>query len=209
MGGGARAGRAGADIGVELGHGHLRGAVADLSSSVLAERVVGLVVAAEAPAALATAARLVDAVLAEEGVARQVVLGVGMGLPGRVAAATGTIGSSVIMPSWAGLAPAAEFGRQVGLPVMLDNDANLGALAEVSFGAGRGLRDVIYVKASAGIGAGLFPGGGRYRGSTGIAGEIGHVQVREDGAVCRCGSPGCLETILSAPPPAGPLQPAH
>src|SRR6266498_2844376 len=92
---------------------------------------------------LAAPARLVDQVLAEAGVDRAGVLGIGMGLPGPVEDATGTIGSSVIMPSWAGLAPAAEFERQVGLPVALDNDANLGALGEVTFGAGRGLSDVV------------------------------------------------------------------
>jgi glucokinase-like ROK family protein len=200
---------AGSAIGVDFGHQHLRVAVADLSSTVLVERSVELDVDHEATAALAAAARLVDQVLAEAGVDRAGVLGIGMGLPGPVEDSTGTIGSSVIMPSWAGLAPAAEFERQVGLPVALDNDANLGALGEVTFGAGRGLSDVVYVKVSAGIGAGLILGGRLYRGSTGIAGEIGHVQIREDGAVCRCGSRGCLETIVSAPKLVEQLQPAH
>jgi glucokinase-like ROK family protein len=204
----ALAARAGAAIGVDFGHRHLRVAVADLSSSVLAERAVRLDVDHEATAGLAIAARLVDEVLAEAGLPRAGVLGVGMGLPGPVDEATGTIGSSVIMPSWAGLAPAAEFERLVGVPVVLDNDANLGALAEVTFGAGRGLRDVVYVKASAGIGAGLILGGRLHRGASGIAGEIGHVQVRADGAVCRCGSRGCLETIASTPRLVEQLQPA-
>ncbi len=200
---------AGSAVGVDFGHQHLRVAVAGLSGDVLAERVLGVDVDHEAATALAAAAQLVDEVLGAAQVPRARVLGVGMGLPGPVDAATGTIGSSVIMPSWAGLAPAAEFGRLVGLPVVLDNDANLGALAEVTAGAGQGLRDVIYVKVSAGIGAGLILGGRLHRGSTGIAGEIGHVQVREDGAVCRCGSRGCLETIVSAPRLVEQLQPAY
>jgi glucokinase-like ROK family protein len=200
---------AGSAIGVDFGHQHLRVAVADLSSTVLVERAVELDVDHQATAALAAAAGLVDEVLAEAGVVRAGALGIGMGLPGPVEDATGTIGSSVIMPAWAGLAPAAEFERLVGLPVVLDNDANLGALGEVTFGAGRGLSDVVYVKVSAGIGAGLILGGRLYRGSTGIAGEIGHVQIREDGAVCRCGSRGCLETIVSAPKLVEQLQPAH
>jgi predicted NBD/HSP70 family sugar kinase len=154
------------------------------------------------------AACILEAVPAQAAVRRDSVLGVGMGLPGPVDAATGAIGSSVIMPSWAGLAPAAEFERLVGVPVVLDNDANLGALAEATFGAGRGLGDLVYVKASAGIGAGLILGGRLYRGSTGIAGEIGHVQIRADGAVCRCGSRGCLETIVSTPRLVEQLQPA-
>jgi glucokinase-like ROK family protein len=201
--------RTGAAIGVAFDHRHLRVAVADLSSSVLAERVEDLDVDHEATVALTAAARLVDDVLSEAGIDRQQVLGVGMGLPGPIDSQNGTIGSSVIMPGWAGLAPAAEFGCRVGFPVALDNDANLGALGEVTYGAGRGLRDVIYVKVSAGIGAGLILGGQLYRGSTGIAGEIGHVQVREEGTVCRCGSRGCLETLVSAPKLVELLQPAH
>jgi predicted NBD/HSP70 family sugar kinase len=68
----------------------------------------------------------------------------------------------------------------------------------VSFGAGSGLSDVLYVKVSSGIGAGLVLGGRLYHGSVGLAGELGHVQVREHGDVCRCGNRGCLETVAAA-----------
>jgi predicted NBD/HSP70 family sugar kinase len=90
--------------------------------------------------------------------------------------------------------------------VNVDNDANLGALAELSLGAGRGVEDLIYIKVSSGIGAGLVLGGRLHRGATGIAGEIGHVQVRADGAVCRCGNRGCLETVASPVAVAGLLE---
>ena len=70
---------------------------------------------------------------------------------------------------------------------------------EVTFGAGRGPRDVVYVMVSSGIGAGLVLDGRLYRGATGIAGELGHVRVRRDGAVCRCGNRGCLETVAAVP----------
>jgi predicted NBD/HSP70 family sugar kinase len=79
----------------------------------------------------------------------------------------------------------------------VDNDANLGALAEASFGAGRGLENIIYVMLGSGIGAGLVLDGRVHRGAAGLAGELGHVQVRADGAVCRCGNRGCLETVAS------------
>jgi predicted NBD/HSP70 family sugar kinase len=92
---------------------------------------------------------------------------------------------------------AEEFSRRLGLHVTVDNDANLGALAEVQSGAGRGLTDVVYVMVSSGIGAGLILGGRLHRGATGFAGELGHVFVAEDGAVCRCGNRGCLETVAS------------
>jgi predicted NBD/HSP70 family sugar kinase len=83
--------------------------------------------------------------------------------------------------------------------VHLDNDANLGALAEVTLGAGQSARTAVYVQLSSGIGAGLIVDGRPFRGATGTAGEIGHVTVDEDGDLCRCGNRGCLETLASGP----------
>jgi predicted NBD/HSP70 family sugar kinase len=81
---------------------------------------------------------------------------------------------------------------------VVDNDANLGALAEAAFGAGRDAGDLIYLKVSSGIGAGLILNGRLYRGSSGLAGELGHVLVDPDGLVCRCGNRGCLETLAGS-----------
>jgi predicted NBD/HSP70 family sugar kinase len=117
--------------------------------------------------------------------------------------------SAGILPGWRGLLPGEELGRRVDVPVVCDNDANLGALAELGQGAARGFSDVIYVKAASGLGAGIVLGGRLHRGSTGTAGELGHVQVGEDGQVCRCGNRGCLETLVSAPRLLSLLQPAY
>ena len=115
----------------------------------------------------------------------------------------------MILPDWTGLNAGAELSRRLDLPVAVDNDANLGALAEVSLGAGRGLTDVIYVMVSSGIGSGLILGGRLHRGATGFAGELGHVFVVEKGAVCRCGNRGCLETVASTDALLELLRPAH
>ncbi|MEO7127145.1 MAG: ROK family protein [Nakamurella sp.] len=98
---------------------------------------------------------------------------------------------------------------RTGLAVMAENHANLGALGEHRFGAGRGMDNIVFVKISSGIGTGLILGGRLYRGSRGAAGEIGHVQIREYGALCRCGSRGCLETVSSADAALALLAPAH
>ncbi|WP_051324872.1 ROK family transcriptional regulator [Candidatus Solirubrobacter pratensis] len=200
---------AGAALGVDFGHRHVRVAVADLSSTVLEERRVELDVDGSAAAALDVAAALSLELLARAGIDPARVVGAGMGLPGPLDARTARVGSAMILRGWAGLHAARELERRLGVPVSVDNDANLGALAETSLGAGRGMRDVIYVKVSSGIGAGLVAGGRLHHGATGIAGEIGHVRVREDGAVCRCGNRGCLETVASAPALLESLRPAY
>lgn len=190
---------AGAAVGVDFGHTHLRVAIADLSSRVLAERHISIDVDRSAEVALDAAAELVQEVAREADVALSQVVGIGAGLPGPLDDATGTVGSTVILPGWAGLEPAVELERRLGRTVMVDNDANLGALAEHVLGAGRGVPDILYLKLASGIGAGLILGGRLHRGATGIAGEIGHVRSAADGMVCRCGNRGCLETVAAAP----------
>jgi predicted NBD/HSP70 family sugar kinase len=189
---------AGAAVGVDFDHRHIRVAVADLASTVLAEREVDFDVDHDATAALDVASAMLDELLEEAGLDRCQLVAAGMGLPGPIDRESGTVGSSGILPSWFGLQPGPELSARIGVHVEVDNDANLGALGEVLFGAARGLENVVYVKVSSGIGAGLVLGGRVYRGSTGQAGEIGHIQERIDGAVCRCGNRGCLETVASA-----------
>jgi predicted NBD/HSP70 family sugar kinase/biotin operon repressor len=199
---------AGAAVGIDFDHPHVRVAVADLSSTVLAERTAELDVDRAGAASLDAAAELVDAVLADAGVSRTDVVGIGMGLPGPIDLETGTVGES-ILPGWSGIRAGAELARRLGLPVELDNDANLGALGERSYGAARGLDDVVYVRIGSGIGAGLVLGGRLYRGAAGLAGEVGHVQVRAEGAVCRCGNRGCLESVAGADAVLAILRDAH
>jgi predicted NBD/HSP70 family sugar kinase len=199
---------AGGALGIDFGHRHLRVAVADLSRTVLAERAMEIDVDAEAGHSLDAAAALVEEVLDEAGMERGRVIGAGVGLPGPIDARTGAVGSSVILADWVGLKPAEELARRLDVPVTVDNDANLGALGEVSLGAARGLGDVIYVKVASGIGAGLVLGR-LYHGSVGLAGELGHVHVRDQGTVCRCGSRGCLETVAATGAVLAALRPAH
>lgn len=195
-------------VGVDIGHRHVRVAVADLSATSLSEQFLSIDVDHDAAEVLERAAGMVKGCLAEADVSADRVLGVGMGMPGPVDPRTGSI-VSPILPGWVGMAPAAELSRRIGLDVRADNDANLGALGELEYGAARGVADVIYVKVAGGIGAGLILAGRLHRGVTGIAGEIGHVRLQDDGPVCRCGSRGCLETLVAAQNLVGLLQPAY
>jgi glucokinase-like ROK family protein len=189
---------AGLAIGVDFGHSHLRVAVSDLSHEVLAETWRELDTDHSAEEGLNAAAELVDEVLAEAKVGRKGVIGVGMGLPGPINRSTGSVGSSSILPGWVGVNAALEMERRLRLPVNVENDANLGALAEFVWGSGRGYSDVIYIKLSSGVGAGLLFGGKLHEGAGGTAGEIGHISAQNGTAICRCGSRGCLETVASA-----------
>jgi predicted NBD/HSP70 family sugar kinase len=189
---------AGLALGVDFGHTHLRVAVSDMAHEVLAESWRELDVDHSAGEGLDAAAELVGEVLRDAGVDRDRVLGVGMGLPGPINQVNGTVGSPAILPGWVGVDAAAEMSRRLELPVQVENDANLGALAEFVWGSGQGHSELIYIKLSSGVGAGLLLGGRIYQGVGGTAGEIGHTVVQEGGAICRCGSRGCLETVASA-----------
>ena len=92
------------------------------------------------------------------------------------------------------------------MPVKVENDANLGALAELMWGAAKGRTEVAYIKVSTGIGAGLVSDGRLQHGVGGTAGEIGHTLVADGGPVCRCGNRGCLETLASSRAIAGLLS---
>ena len=175
---------AGAIVGIDFGHDDLRVAVADLSYTVLAERWERFDVDNDSPSgALAFAERLVHEAVEESRVPFRRVVGVGMALSAPIHRATGTVGSASILPGWRSVHPAAAMGERLGMTVHMDNDANLGALAEARFGAGRGVGDLAFVMLSSGVGAGLLFGGQLYRGWGGAAGEIGHTIVDEQGAI--------------------------
>jgi predicted NBD/HSP70 family sugar kinase len=190
---------AGIAVGVDFDHIHVRVAVSDLSRTVVAEGSVEIDVDHDAHQALDTAADLVREALDDADVDLARVLGVGVALAGPVDQRHGRLHDSSILAGWHGVDTAAELRERLGVPVHLDNDANLGALAEVTLGAGRSARAAVYVQMSSGIGAGLIVDGRPYRGAAGVAGEIGHVTVDESGVICRCGNRGCLETVASGP----------
>ncbi|MQA93947.1 MAG: ROK family protein [Streptosporangiales bacterium] len=200
---------AGLVLGVDFGHSHLRVAVGNLAHEVLAESSLPIDVDVSSDEGLTAAVRLVDELLAGVGADRSAVLAVGLGLPGPIDAATGVLGSTTILPGWVGVNPREELARRLGLPVHVDNDANIGALAEMAWGAARGCADAAYIKVASGVGAGILVGGRVYRGAGGTAGEIGHITVDESGRMCRCGNRGCLETYAGGPFLVELLRSAH
>jgi predicted NBD/HSP70 family sugar kinase/biotin operon repressor len=188
---------AGYALGIDFGKRHLAVALADLSHELLGERWVEMADDYEAGEGMSTAAGLVERLVEESGADPGRVIGVGMGIPGPVLV-SGMVGSSAILPGWAGTSPQERMEELLELPVRVGNDANLGALAEFTWGAGRGSCSVVYLKLATGIGAGIVIDGRLFEGAGGTAGEIGHTTIDETGDICRCGNRGCLETYAGA-----------
>ncbi|MGH3948079.1 MAG: ROK family transcriptional regulator [Pseudonocardiaceae bacterium] len=189
---------AGLAAGIDFGHRHVTVAVCDMAHEILAERRVDLSANIAASDGLERAAGLLEQALAEIGSDLSAVVGIGMGLPAPLDSRTGEVGALSILPGWVGVDAARLASERFGTGVEVDNDANLGALAEHAWGAGAGIDNIAYLKLSEGVGAGLVLNGELFRGRNGIAGEVGHTTFDEFGAVCRCGSRGCVETIVAA-----------
>jgi predicted NBD/HSP70 family sugar kinase len=188
---------AGYAIGADIGHQHVRVNLCDLFGTVLWEHWVAKDVDRAPEETLDLVAVLVGRALQETGVARGRVLGIGAGIASPVEKGSGELGAEGIMPGWVGLHITDELQRRTALPVRVTNDANAGALAELMYGAGRQVGDMVYVRLSAGIGAGIVSNGQLLLGARGLAGEIGHLPLITDGLICRCGNRGCLETVAS------------
>jgi predicted NBD/HSP70 family sugar kinase/biotin operon repressor len=198
----------GAVAGIDIGHHHVRVAVADQGGEVLGEDVRPVDVDGHGSATLDRVTRMLRTLTRAHGLEPAQLRGVGLCIPAPIDRRSAQIRSG-IMPGWRDLAPAEQLQERLGIPVAADNDANLGALAELHHGVAHGVPDFVYLKLASGVGAGLVLGGRLYRGATGIAGEIGHVQIVEHGRVCRCGNRGCLETEVSVPRLLEHVQPTH
>lgn len=194
--------------GLELGHDSIRVAVSDLAGDVRAEQSASCDVDGAGPAALEQAVELLNAVIADGGVTRADIGRLVLGIPGFVDPHSGTVVSGR-MKAWAGVVPAELLTAATGLVATTENDADLAAVGEQMFGVARGLQDVVYVKVSSGIGAGLVLDGRLHRAAEGGTGEIGHVQLSESGSICTCGNRGCLETVASVPRALAMLREVH
>lgn len=126
------------------------------------------------------------------------LLSIGVSVPSPVDPIRPEYLSETVIPAWHGKSGLERLREKYGVPVYLDNDANLGALAEHWWGAGKNVNDLIYIKISSGIGAGYILNGKLYRGSKGIAGEMSHMPIDPNGRLCGCGLRGCLATVISA-----------
>jgi len=150
----------------------------------------------------AVVASLVDMsreAMARAGLSPAELAGVGVSCGGPLDTETGVVYAPPNLPGWDEVPLKAWLESALSLPVFVENDANASALAEWSFGAGRGCRHMVYMTMSTGIGGGIILDGRLYRGPNDTAGEVGHMTIVENGPACGCGKRGCLEALCSGP----------
>jgi len=125
--------------------------------------------------------------------------GIGIGSPGMIDHKNGIVVKMIDnLPGWSGMRLAEQFETQLGFPTRIDNDANVCALAECLFGAGRGKSDIICYTLGTGVGGGIVIDRRVHHGAHGYAGELGHDTVQLEGLQCSCGNKGCVEMYASA-----------
>ncbi len=183
-------------LGVDMGSSHVSVALTDLRGEVLEWEHRDYQVRTDPEGTGSLITELADACLARSEGARRRLLGLGIAAPSPVDPRQPRRLPDVVLPAWGGHGALERLESVYDVPVHLDNDANLGALAEHWWGAARGIDDFAYIKVGSGVGSGHLIRGTIYRGATGVAGEVGHLIVNPGGAVCVCGNRGCLETLV-------------
>lgn len=180
-------------VGISIGATGMSVGVTDGRLAVLATRHQACDIRQGPEPVLAAALELVREVLDEVGVDQP--MGAGVGVPGPVDFGRGVSVSPPIMPGWDGYPVRDAVSRELGCPVVLDNDVNVLAVGEQHAGVAKGARDFLFVKIGTGIGCGIVIDGELYRGVNGCAGDIGHIRVEDFGPTCACGNTGCLEAF--------------
>lgn len=183
-----------------IGRNDVRITLSDLNLDVLAESEIVSEADVTPTASLDQVATTLEQLLASIDKDRDDVLGAVVGVPAPIDARLETLGSGALMRDWVGINVRAELERRLRVPVTVENDANLGAFGEFRAGGyDPGTENLIYVRITTGIGAGIVLGGRLHRGASGVAGEIGHTSLDPAGPLCRCGNRGCLEVYAVAP----------
>ncbi len=182
-------------VGVEFGATHISLVLTDLYCTVREFREVACPVRDEPETALRWVEDGIRALLGGARGGSPELVGIGVAAPSPIDPRRPGELVPTIVPKWAGIDVARRLGRAFGRPVLLDNDANLGALAEHWWGASQSPH-LAYLKVATGIGAGLILDGRVFRGIGGVAGEIGHTSIDPNGPACMCGLRGCLTTLV-------------
>src|SRR5579884_318856 len=184
-------------IGIDLGGTYIKGTALDPKGTLLAEGKIETEVVQGQKRVIANVSRLI-ADLWKMSRAPSLI-GVGLGVPGALDFKEGRIIKSPNFPGWDNFPVRLEVEKAVGVPVVIENDANAAAMGERWAGAAQNLDHFLLITLGTGVGGGLVLGGKLWYGETGKGGEVGHMKITADGPLCGCGSTGCLEVYASSP----------
>jgi glucokinase len=184
-------------IGVDLGGTNLRIAAVDEGGELLEKFTSGTDLARGRDFVIDEMTQAIRRLL-EKYHGHGVSHGVGIGVPGIIDMDTGMLRESPNLPGWSEFPVHAEIERHLGIPVMLENDANAAALGEKWLGAAKDYGSMCMFTLGTGVGGGIVLDGKIWHGMNGMAGELGHINVEPEGHPCNCGSRGCIEQYASA-----------
>jgi glucokinase len=183
-------------LGIDIGGTKTAISLADTSCKIITSSFIQNVNSDDFSLVQKNIFKAVDELLEKNGISSEDLLALGISCPGPLDLKKGVV-VYVATTGWKNYPIVDEFRKKYDIPVLLENDCNCAAFAELSNGVGRGYRSIVYVTVSTGVGCGICVNGALYRGEFGNAGELGHICVEPNGKECACGSRGCLQLYAS------------
>jgi glucokinase len=183
-------------IGIDLGGTNLKICLLDSRLHFKARRLLSTCDFSHPVILINAIAEAILKIIADNSLKTNDILGVGMGLPGPIDVEKGLVHFFPNIPGWIDVPLKNILRKKTGLPVFIDNDANLMCLAEFKLGSAKTARNAVCLTLGTGVGGGLIVDGKLYRGSSFAAGEIGHMPINEKGPACNCGGIACLESYI-------------
>jgi glucokinase len=183
-------------IGIDLGGTNLKIALLDSKYRIRLKEILSTKSFIKRESLIRAIVDSVNKIIQDGGLKKSDISGVGLGLPGPIDVRQGLVHFFPNIPGWKEVRLKNILQAKLRLPVYMDNDANLMALAEYRLGAARGSRNAVCLTLGTGVGGGIIIGGQLYRGSSFSAGEIGHIPLNENGPRCNCGAVACLESYI-------------
>ncbi len=183
-------------IGVDMGGTKILSAVVDAEGQILATAKMPTQAKDETSIVIDRISDCIKEAFQKSDVSADTIRAIGIGAPGPLDPETGVV---IFAPNlgWKDVPLKTELEARIGIPTFVDNDVNVGTLGEHTYGAGRGVQNIVGIFVGTGIGGGIIMNGELFHGASKTAGEIGHIIVQEGGPKCGCGNRGCLEALAS------------
>ena len=183
-------------VGVDMGGTKILSAVVDAEGNILSTAKVPTQAKDDTSIVIDRIADSIKEAFQKSGVAVDTIQAIGIGAPGPLDPQTGVV---IFAPNlgWKNVPLKTELEERLDIPTFVDNDVNIGTLGEHTYGAGKGIQNLVGIFVGTGIGGGIILNGALFHGASKTAGEIGHIIVKADGPKCGCGTRGCLEALAS------------